>query len=501
MSLRLAVVVALAACSSHSPAQTDAPPADVRLDGVAGDGPTSNIAPHLVTSFAGESGASGAHACGRSGGTNCEYRDHADATIASNGTYVVEVTGQSVTVYDATGTQVHQTAIPAFVTGAGGSVPSATGINDPYIDWNEFAGRWVISIPTDKQDFLAVSATNDPAGAWSGAPLTATNTGDITMKLGHDRNGEYIGEFTADGAGVADSNTASFSWYCFAIPTLEMMWSSGFTPAHKNQSNCAYEARPVMDHDPAKATTAPFYFVGKTCPAGSCQNATNFALGLIVHRGTWSGTSIVFDSKGQGGSDRIVSSGFLYNTPIAAAQPSGASVVMIENHRVMGAEQYGSTIYTAIGSGPCASSCGAQGVDAHNLFYYLAVDTQNYPTLALADSAKVSSATVDFGYPAVALDGANVAISTACTSTTQDLGVCAFSHGATDPSGAIAGPVVLYAGTQIYNCNGGATVGTGTYANAVVDGADPSKLWTVQQDAESATSCQWTTRIAQFDLK
>jgi hypothetical protein len=61
--------------------------------------------------------------------------------------------------------------------------------------------------------------------------------------------------------------------------------------------------------------------------------------------------------------------------------------------------------------------------------------------------------------------------------------------------------VVLYAGTQIYNCNAGATVGTGTYANAVVDGADPSKLWTVQQDAESATSCQWTTRIAQFDLK
>jgi len=407
-----------------------------------------------------------------------------------------------VTVYDATGTQLHQTSIPAFVTGAGGAAPSATGINDPYIDWNEFAGRWVISIPTDKQDFLAVSATTDPAGSWSGVALTATNTGDVTMKLGHDKNGEYIGEYSADGAGVPDTNTASFSWYCFAIPTTEMVWSGSFAPADKNKSNCAYEARPVMDHDPTKATTAPFYFTGKTCPAGSCQNATDFAMGVIVHRGVWNGSSTTFDSKGQGGADRIVSSGFLYNTPIAGAQPAGASVVLTENHRVMAAEQHGSTIYTAIGSGPCASNCGAQGSDPHDLFYYLAIDAQSYPTLALADSAKVASATLDFAYPAVALDGnGNVAISTLCTGTTQALGICAFAHGATDAAGTIVGPTVLFAGTQNYNCNAGATVGTGTYANAVVDGADATKLWTVQQDAESATSCQWTTRIAQFDLR
>ena len=470
-------------------------------DGIV-DSPPGSVAPHLVTSFAGESGASGALACGRAGGTNCAYRDHPDATIASNGTYVVEVTGQSVTVYDGTGTQVHQTGLAAFVTGAGGSAPSATGLNDPYIDWNEFAGRWVISIPTDKQDFLAVSSTSDPAGSWSGAAMTATNTGDITMKLGHDRNGEYIGEFAGDAGAVADSNTANFAWYCFAIPTTEMMWSGSFGPAHKNQHNCAYEARPVMDHDPTKSATAPFYFAGKTCPAGSCQNGTNFAMGLIVHQGSWSGTTATIDSSGGGGSDRIVSTGFLYNTPITGSQPSGATITMIENHRVMGAEQRGSTIYAVTGSGPCTSGCGGQGTDGHNLFYYLAVDVQSYPTLTLADSAKVSSSSLDLAYASLAIDtNNNVGIASMCTGAAQNLSLCAWSHGASDPLGTLAGPVVLYAGTQIYNCNAGATVGTGTYANAIVDGADAHKLWTVQQDAESATSCQWTTRIAQFAVQ
>jgi hypothetical protein len=497
--LRLASIVLVTACSAKPATSPDG--GDARGDDAATiiDAPTSNVAPVLVTSFAGESGAAGTRNCGRSGGANCSYKDHPDASIASNGTYVVEVTGQSVTVYDAAGTQLAQTAAAMFVTAAGGSAPAPTGVNDPYVDWNEFAQRWVVSIPTDKQDFLIVSATADPRGAWSGAALTATNRGDITMKLAHDLNGEYIGEYPFDGHGVPDPNTASLSWYCFAIPTTEMTWSGGFTPAHTNQHDCAYEARPVMDHDAAKAPGAPFYFLGKTCAAGSCQNATNQAMGLIVHGGTWNGTSITFDSTGAGGADQIVSSGFLYNTPIDASQGGGAAVAATESHRVMGAEQRGTTLYGVVGSGPCTASCGAQGADTHDLAFYVAVDVANYPTLALAGGAKVTGTMLDVIYPALALDAAgNVAVTAMCTGPSQRMSVCAWAHGASDPPATLTGPVVLFAGTQAYNCNGGSQLGTGTYANAAFDGA---ALWAVEQDGESTASCNWTTRIAKLAIQ
>jgi len=217
---------------------------------------------------------------------------------------------------------------------------------------------------------------------------------------------------------------------------------------------------------------------------------------VIVHRGTWNGTSVALDSAGDGGADRIVSTGFVYNTPIAASQGGGPVVAMTESHRAFAAEQRGSTIHAAIASGP------RQGTDTHDLVFYVAVDIAGYPTLALADSAKLSSPSLDFAYPGLAIDGAgSVALTAMCTSAAQKLSLCAWAHGAADPAGAFAGPVVMFAGTQIYNCNGGTQIGTGTYANAVVDGADSSSLWMVEQDAESATSCQWTTRIAKLALR
>jgi hypothetical protein len=405
-----------------------------------------------------------------------------------------------VTVYDAaTGNQLVQTSTSAFITAAGG-MPS-TKINDPYIDWNEFAQRWVVSIPTDLQDFVAVSASADPRGAWSGTGMTTTNHGDVTLKLAHDRNGEYLGEFEFDGKGVPDPNTGNFAWYCFAIPTTEMAWTGSFAPAHTNQHNCGYEVRPVMDHDPSKAASAPFYFYGRTCPAGGCQNLTNYALGVIVHRGVWNGTSVTFDSLGAGGSDRIASTGFLYNTPILAAQPSGAGVVMIETHRIQAAEQIGNIIHGAMGTGPCTSNCGSQGADTNNLLLYVAVDVSAYPTLSVAAQAKLSSSTLAYAYPGIATDnGGNIALTAMCSGSAQDMSLCAWGHGASDPAGSLHGPVVLFKGTQTYNCNAGTTVGTGTYANAVRDGADPTAMWMVEQDAESATSCQWTTRIAKLAL-
>src|SRR5439155_8467707 len=137
-----------------------------------------------------------------------------------------------------------------FMGNAGATVGK---INDPVVEYNEFAGRWVMGCSC-ATDYLFVSATADATGSWSAHPLAGLS-GDLTLRLGHDKNGEYVSEYQAGGS---DSNTANFAYELFAIPTTELMYSGSFVPAHINaKQNGPYEAIPATDHDPMKTATAP----------------------------------------------------------------------------------------------------------------------------------------------------------------------------------------------------------------------------------------------------
>ena len=56
---------------------------------------------------------------GGSATTKPTYRDHLDATVAANGTQLVEVTGQNVNVYSYTGTLLKSTRTNEFINNAG----------------------------------------------------------------------------------------------------------------------------------------------------------------------------------------------------------------------------------------------------------------------------------------------------------------------------------------------------------------------------------------------
>jgi hypothetical protein len=54
-------------------------------------------------------------------------------------------------------------------------------------------------------------------------------------------------------------------------------------------------------------------------------------------------------------------------------------------------------------------------------------------------------------------------------------------------------------GTQPYTCSA-SPVGTGNYVTAQTDPSDGTKLWFLQEYANSATTCIWQTRWIQVTL-
>ena len=442
---------------------------DASSDGGVGEASVFGV----TRSFDGDRGDAGA-GCGGSPG--CQYKDHPDMGIDANGTQVVEVTGQNVMVFDYSGAVLAKTSLAAFITNAG---LTAGTLNDPRVSFDPFISRWIV-VCSCSADYLMVSATSDATGSWKGVAL-GVNSGDLTMYPGWDKNGVYVSEY--------GGNASAYD--VVALPANDVAFSGAGTISltHENTfTNFPFETRPAVDPDPAKAAGAPAYFIARSGPN---QNGTNVALNVLVDSVTWSGTTATKQTQ------HALSSGFLYNTPLASApQPSTPGLRPTESHRFMSAAMAGSHLHGVVGSGPCASSCGAQGVDAHQLFYWFDVDTT---TMTIADSAKVSSPTLDYLFPSLAVDvNGNVGMVATATSASTDPEIVLFSHRTSDAKSAVTGPLVATPGTNVYACGGANPVGWGDYSTTTRDPVDPTKLWAVEEYAASTTACAWQTRILQF---
>jgi hypothetical protein len=434
-------------------------------DGVAPDAPPSKLA--IVRSFDGESGGPGAGCVGAPSG--CGYRDHPDMGIAVSGSQVVEATGQSITVWDYNGKQLAKTDFPTFLKNAG--VTPGT-IADPRIAYDPFIQRFLVTCSCSN-DFLVVSGSQDATGAWKGVALGQGN-GDLTMFPGWDKNGVYISQY----GGSINNYTV------VALPPADVAWTGSGTISlsHMNvfTNKFAFEARPASDPNPGKQPGAPAYFVARAPGSGN----------VAVDALTWSGTTATQQAQ------KVVSTGAVYSTPPASmAQPSGPGVRPAESHRIFSAMMSGSHVHSVLASGPCASGCGPSGPDTHMIFYWFDIDTSS---MTLANKAKVSSPTLDYTFPVLAVTSSgDVGITASAMSSSTYPEIVLFSHRTTDGANALTGPVIAVAGTQSYACVKN-PVGWGTFAMSVQDPGDPGKIWAVQQYGASATACQWQTRLIQF---
>ncbi|MDB4956981.1 MAG: hypothetical protein JWO36_4550 [Myxococcales bacterium] len=434
---------------------------------------------------------------------NARHCDRPEQNVAADGSHVVQATWQHVNIYDYNGNAVSSVTLSQFIASAGlNPLNAAAGRPyEPHVVFDEHIGRWIVTA-TGLYDCLMVSASADPSGAWKGMYL-ANNGNDPGMHLGYDKNGVYVSEFDTAGH---DSNTANYSYAFFAIPSAEMQWTGTFAPAHLNRkTNTPLDGQPVIDHDTAKATSAPAFFMAKTCLSGSCQNSTSFSFQWLVNSVTWSGTTASYSA------DQLIKTGigstqnqWLYNTPLAAAQAGSATTLrVIEDHRVINAVQSGSHVYGALGSGPCTTNCAAQGADANDLLIWADLDCTNPTACTVAATSKVADANLHLAYPTIGVDSAgNIGLVAAASSSATELSLIAYSHKATDAPSSTSGPTTIIAGTHPYTCAGASvTVGNAVGIATVRDPLDGTKLWTTHEYGGSATACVWSTRILEYKLQ
>jgi hypothetical protein len=443
------------------------------LRGSAGDGIGSGSSGvNIVAQFDGDTGS----------GNPPSYKDHPDMAIGANGTQVVETTGQNVMVYSYSGSILHSTSVVKFISAATGTVGT---INDPRVIYDPFISRWLF-VCSCSENYLIVSATSDATGTWKGVPLSS-DSGDLLMRVGFDRNGVYVGE-VAQGSPTQN---------LFALPNADVAWSGAGTVSLAHEAiatGMPFDQIPVVDLNANKSATAPEYFVVRSGPA---QTGSNVTLSLLVSSVTWSGlpSSPVAQFSS---TPTTIPTGFLYNTPIDMAQPALPNIRGVEDHRLFAAYAYAGThIYALVASGPCTSNCGSQGADAHDLIFFFDL---SIPALTLNQGVKISSAGGDLIFPSLAVDAqGNVAIAATGVSSVAPPSIYEWHQLSSDAPGTIHGPNLLTPGNDSYSCIN-TPVGWGTYSATVQDASNGMNLWTVQEYGNSSTPCNWFTHIVDFQI-
>lgn len=432
--------------------------------GNSGGGPVGNS----TIQFDGDSGV----------GNPPSYKDHPDMAIAANGTQIVETTGQNVNVYSYSGGLLKSTSTGNFITNATGNVGT---VNDPRLAYDPFISRWLF-VCSCSSNYLIVSASADATGPWKGLALSG-DSGDLLMRVGFDKNGVY----------VVQTDIATVTSKLFALPNADVEFSSGSTISLGHEaiaSGRTLDEMPTIDLDQGKAPGAPEFFVARSAPQ---VNGPNAPVTLLVDSVTWSGSVATFSST-----STQVPTNFLFNAPNDVQQPSLPDIRAAEDHRIFSVYSYGGThLYLVLGSGPCSSNCGSQGTDSHDISFLFDL---NIPSLTVNQGIKISSALDDILFPALAVDSqGNVAVAATTASSSHAASVTEWHHLTTDAAAMMHGPNLLVSGSSTYNCSR-SPVGWGTYSGAAQDAGDGARLWTVQEYANSSTSCKWATRIAGFKV-
>ena len=416
------------------------------------------------------------------------YKDHPDMGIASNGTYVVAVTGQTVNIYNTSGALQSSTAGGTFISNAG--VAFGIKANDPRIVYDPFISRWLY-VCSCANDYLIVSSGSNPVtSSWKGVALSGRN-GDLLMHVGFDKNWVYVSEYDV----CSGVNSAAE----FAIPSADVAWSGGgsVSLAHEVSDGChTFDAIPELDLNPAKNAASPGYFLSRS---GEIQNQANAAMVLAID--TFTPSSSTAGTFSSASSPATISTGYLYNTPVDVSQPgSPGGVRGTESHRPFSLMTInGTDLQLVWSSGPCQSSCGSQGSDSQQLFFWFDI---SIPGLSVLQQAKLSDRSLGYLFPSLAVDGSNNTLitATAC-STTLYCSVVIFYHLTSDGSGVFHGPNLVTSGSANYQvCTTTPHPGWGTYTTTAQDPADTTKLWTFQEYAASATPCRWQTRILELQL-
>lgn len=426
-------------------------------------------------------------------------------TVASNGTQLLETTGQDFLYLSTAGATLSTRSEATFLAAVSPSI-SCTLPLDPrgyFIPSSIGYGRWIVVQSCSSGDWLIVSSGSDITTAtWKAVALGGAlgANGDLTMRIGYDVNGVYISE---------NDPVHSTKYTLYGIPKADILWSGGGAPSISNMQTWTqrnFELACAPDLNASKVLTAPVF-----CPSVSNPNAgANTAFNLQIDQFTWPGGGVggaCTDGVGASPCSSMASvqtfvTGYKHNTPVDEPQPSsGASIKGSETKHMQQSFESGTHLYTVFGDGPCASSCGTQGVDSHNLFFWWDVNISVPATLTIAQTAKVSSASLTYDFPQIVADASgNMLLMASAVSSGTNASIYSWYRLTTDTANTLHGPTVVTTGTQVYNCSAANPVSWGTYMLGAQDPTDTTMLWAVAEYGGSASSCVWKTRIAELQL-
>lgn len=444
-----------------------------------------------------------------------------EMTVAVNGKQVVQVTWQNVSVFDYSGKLLRVTPAAEFVKNAhlDPEPPGGKGPFEPTIVFNEFIGRWIMSM-TCKSDCLMVSDSADPLGAWGGVYPTCLQGGpcldrDPSLHLGYDKNGVYY-----CGGHLGDDfpqTVPKVAFDCFAIPAAEVTGiAQGTPPEHLNRiHNMPLDILPAIDHNAQKAKNAPAFFAAKTCSRaeqGGCQRSVNFPFEWIIESLTWNGPAAEYSL---GKADQFVKTDvgskrdkWLYNLPCctgnAGIAQKGSDILLrsAESHRLSNLVQYGTHLYGALGSGPCTHDCGAQGTDTNNIAFFLDMDCSNPAACVVAQTEKITGPSFNPEFPSLGVDAqGNIGIAAESSTATADLSVLLWTKRKSDKT--FTGPITVAEGTQPYTClnqRNLALIGNAVGVPTALDPSDGTKLWVSQMYSHDGQRCVWNTRIIEYQV-
>ncbi len=384
-----------------------------------------------------------------------------------------------------------------FWNNAGLGAYAAQGLSDTRLLYDNTSGHWFASEITTpsytdpnnvttllpNQFLVAVSKTSNILDGFKGYAIEANPaSGSNSLfadydTLGINSQGVYLGATMFNGAGDQAPGTDQL-----AISKADLI-NNVANPARtlvydSDPNGTGYTAHPVVDLDNGgTASDISAYFLSDyNTPAGANE--------LSRLNGTIGAATLMTD----GGGNVTVTA---YNSPVNASQRGTTTKINA------GDERYGSAPVKLNGIIYSTQTVKdpVSGNDDIRLIGINAVTK-----VAVLDQL-ISSATLSYYYPSVALNAAGqIVIGFSSSGLTQYASSMAVAGqlNATGTTAVFGAPITLKSGIDVYRYSR-----WGDYSSTFIDPNDPSKFWTIQEYAEAVPSGSfgnWSTYVSEIGL-
>ena len=399
--------------------------------------------------------------------------------------FVEFINGRFSVFNKSSGARVQTSSDIGFWNNAGVAIPGGALVSDPRVIYDPGSGRWFASqidfFPGNEVSnrfLLAVSATSDPTGSWSGVGWMADPGGSFAdyPRLGLDAKGVYLtgNQFDLAGnlTGVLITSIPKAD-LLLGSPTVSNRTTSGLVSI----SERGFTLQPVVNF---AATNNSFVVAVES-------DGTDFQTHNILKSFEVQGAdspSAVFTTN----IDITVPD---YFVPINPPQPNGDDSLDDGDVRIGGyVFQVGDVVY--------AAHAVEEGPRAVIRWYRLRASDHT-----LLEAGTLSDPDLDLFYPSIAAN-TNGFVVIGCNGTSTNMFISSYGFAGRTINGTtvFGSKVLLKAGAANYQRPAGRSNRWGDYSTTTVDWGAPNHFWTIQEfpSAENIWSTQVTEVIVSETL-